>query len=318
MTGAHETRQQLGGLEVGRRAGAGVLVEQRSLPAREHPFGSRRAVVVDLLDRQPAQLARELTGIADGRAREAEGGVRAVVLADSSQAPEHVRDVTPEDSALRVELVDHDVSQSHHERGPALVRRQDARRGACRDSSAPRWRSCGPTIGRRCSCRRRRSPRAGRARATTATRGSWSWASALVGKMSKRRVTPVFDDGLDDRHLVAERLPRCGAGRDRDACAGPEPVDRGGLVRVEPLDAAARRCGPRPRPAAARPDRRTAPLGPEGSRGARAGPRASGSAASASSVAHASIWGEGIDRCDARPSRWYGRWRPVSGGRTLN
>jgi hypothetical protein len=41
------------------------------------------------------------------------------------------------------------------------------------------------------------------------------------------RVTPVLDDGLDDRHLVTQRLPRCGARRDRDTRPGPEPVDRG-------------------------------------------------------------------------------------------
>ena len=125
VAGADEPGEQLGGLDVGRRARAGVLVEQRSLPAREHALGSRRSVVVDLLDRQAAQLARERAGVADRRAREAERRVRAVVLADAPQPAEHVRDVTAEDPALRVQLVDHDVAQPHHERRPALVRRQD-------------------------------------------------------------------------------------------------------------------------------------------------------------------------------------------------
>ena len=125
VTGAHETREQLRGLDVGRAARAGVLVEQRSLPAREHAFGARRTVVVDLLDRQAAQLARERAGIADRRAREAERRVRAVVLADPPEPAQHVRDVAAEDPALRVQLVDHDVAQPHHERGPPLMRRQD-------------------------------------------------------------------------------------------------------------------------------------------------------------------------------------------------
>ena len=125
MPGAHEAREQLGGLDVGRAARAGVLVEQRPLPAREHALGARRTVVVDLLDRQAAQLARERAGIADRRAREAERRVRAVVLADAAQPAQHVRDVTAEDAALRVQLVDHDVAEPHHERRPALMRRQD-------------------------------------------------------------------------------------------------------------------------------------------------------------------------------------------------
>ena len=125
VTGAHEPGEQLGGLDVGRPARAGVLVEQRSLPAREHALGARRSVVVDLLDRQPAQLARELAGVADRRAREAERRVRAVVLADAPQPAQHVRDVAAEDAAQRVQLVDHDVAQPHEERRPPLVRRQD-------------------------------------------------------------------------------------------------------------------------------------------------------------------------------------------------
>ena len=56
---------------------------------------------------------------------EAERRVGAVVLAQSSQPAQHVRDVAAEDAAQRVQLVDDDVAQPHEERGPALVRRQD-------------------------------------------------------------------------------------------------------------------------------------------------------------------------------------------------
>ena len=57
VTVLHEAREQHRGLDVGRRARAGVLVEQRSLPHREAALGARCAVVVDRLDRQPAQRA---------------------------------------------------------------------------------------------------------------------------------------------------------------------------------------------------------------------------------------------------------------------
>ena len=79
-----------------------------------------------LLDRQTAQRRRELAGIADRRTREAERRVRAVVLAEPPQPPQHVRDVATEDAAQRVQLVDHDVPQPHQERRPPLVRGQDA------------------------------------------------------------------------------------------------------------------------------------------------------------------------------------------------
>jgi len=41
VTGADEAREELGGLDVGRAACARVLVEQRTLPAREHALGAR-------------------------------------------------------------------------------------------------------------------------------------------------------------------------------------------------------------------------------------------------------------------------------------
>src|SRR5205823_2124417 len=81
MPGANEAREQLGRFVVGRGARAGMLVEQPTLPAGEHPLRTRGAVVVDLFHRKSAQLARERSRVADRRAREAEGGVRAVVLA---------------------------------------------------------------------------------------------------------------------------------------------------------------------------------------------------------------------------------------------
>ena len=274
MTGAHETREQLGGLEVGRRASAGVLVEQRSLPAREHALGARRSVVVDLLDRKPAQLARELAGIADGRAREAERRVRAVVLAHAPQPPEHGRDVTAEDPALRVELVDDDVAQPHHERRPALVRRQDpdVQHVGIRQHDVGVLARPRTVVGARVAVEGDRAqsgdePRSQRAQLVVRER--------LGREDQQRGVAPVVDHRLDDRHLVAQGLPGGRAGRDRDARTGAEPVDRGGLVRVEAVDP---RAATRPKTSAGSGTARSAnwAAAPEGSRGARAGRRARG------------------------------------------
>ncbi len=46
----------------------------------------------------------------------------------------------------------------------------------------------------------------------------------------QRRVFAAFDDTLDDRELVAERLPRRGPRREHDVAAVAEVVDRRGLV----------------------------------------------------------------------------------------
>ena len=54
----------------------------------------------------------------------------------------------------------------------------------------------------------------------------------------QRGVARAVGDAFDDRDLVAERLARRGAGRDRDVPAGAQGVDRLGLVRPQPVDPA--------------------------------------------------------------------------------
>ena len=46
--------------------------------------------------------------------------------AQTAETAQHVRNVTAEQSAQRVELVDHDVAEAHEKGGPPRVRRQDA------------------------------------------------------------------------------------------------------------------------------------------------------------------------------------------------
>ncbi len=122
---SHESGHELGGFDVRRTSCTRMRVDEWSLPAREHPFGARRRVVEDLVDLAAAERGRQLAGIPDGRAREEERRIRAIVLTEPAEAAQDVRDVRPEDAAQRVQLVDDDVLQTHEERGPRLVRRQD-------------------------------------------------------------------------------------------------------------------------------------------------------------------------------------------------
>ena len=237
VVGAHEAREQLGRLDVGGAARTRVRVEQGPLPAREHPLGTRRGVVVDLADVEAAQRARELARVADRRACEEERGARSIVLAQPAEAAQHVRDVRAEDAAQRVELVDYDVLEPHEERRPPFVRRQDPHvqhlgigEHDVRVLARPRAVVGGRVTVVGDGAQSRNEPGAQRAQLVLGER--------LGGEEQQRGVAPLFDDRRHDRQLVAERLARGGPRGDDDALPIVECVERGGLVRVQPGDAA--------------------------------------------------------------------------------
>ena len=163
------------------------------------------------------------------------------MLAESTQAPQHVRDVTAEHAAQRVQLVDDDVAQAQQERGPPVVRGEDAHVqhlgvgehdvGVRAD---PRALVGGgvAVVGRGDEVGHQ--PLAEAAELILRER--------LGGEHQQRRVAAAGDDRVDDRQLVAERLARRGAGGDDDVAIGAERLDRGGLVRPQRVDAA----GPQP------------------------------------------------------------------------
>ena len=55
-------------------------------------------------------LLRQLSRVGDGSGAADEGGVGAVEGADPVEAPDHVGDVTAEDAAVLVQLIDDDVA----------------------------------------------------------------------------------------------------------------------------------------------------------------------------------------------------------------
>ncbi len=254
----HETREQHGGLDVGRRARTTVLVEQRSLPHREAALGARRAVVAHCLDRQPAQRGRERGGVADRRAGETERGRRAVIRAEPPQPPQHVRDVAAEQAAQRVQLVDHHIAEPHQERGPPRVRRQDARVQHLRIGEqhvGVRARpgavvGCGvAVVGGGDQIREEPLPEA----------AQLVLRERLGGVHDQRGVAGVAHHRLDDRHLVTQRLARRGAARDHDAAPRAQRVDCARLVGVERVHTAGAAASPRWSGRAAWPSPRAPP-----------------------------------------------------------
>ena len=194
----------------------GLLVEQRPLPEPEAALGLRRAVVVDRGDRLPAQRVGELGRVADRRAREAERRARPVVRAHPLEPAQHVRDVAAEDPAQRVQLVDHDEPQPHEERRPAPVVREDplVQHLGVGEHDVRVLAGPGPVVGRRVAVVghgvQARAPATTAATAAGPARAPWSGTSRSAVSGSPR------DDRVDDRQLVAERLPGRGAGGDHD------------------------------------------------------------------------------------------------------
>ena len=117
-----QERSHLGG---GRRPPAQGLVDHRPVEEGHRPGTPGRPVVVDGVDREPAQLGGQGGRVADRGAGEAEGRLGAVVEADPAEAAEQVGDVAPEDSPEGVQLVDDDVAEAHQERRPAVVVGED-------------------------------------------------------------------------------------------------------------------------------------------------------------------------------------------------
>ena len=169
-------------------------------------------------------------------------GLGAVVLAQTTQPPQHVRHVAAEHPPQRVQLVDDDVAQAQEERRPARVRRQDPHVqhlgvgehdvGVVAD---PR-----PLVERGVAVVRRGHEVGDQPLAEGA---QLVLGEGLGGEDEQRRVAPTAGDRLDDRHLVAERLARSRAGRDRDVAPVAKRVDGLSLVRPEGVDAPAAQAG---------------------------------------------------------------------------
>ena len=157
--------------------------------------------------------------------------------ADAAQTAQHVRDVTTEDATQGVELVDDDVPQPEQERRPTLVRRQDphVQHLGVREHDVRVLADPGAVVGAGVAVVRRgeqlrHHPLAEAAELVLGER--------LGREDEQRRRGAVLQRGFDDRHLVAEGLPRCGPRREHDVAAGTERVDGGGLMRIQVLDPA--------------------------------------------------------------------------------
>jgi hypothetical protein len=233
VAGPDQLGHDAGGLAVGRRPGAQVLVEHRRLPHGDAAGPPGGPVVVDRVDLVAPERSGQRAGIADGGRRADEGGVGPVVGGHPAQPTEQVGDVAAEHATEDVELVDHDVAQPAQERGPALVVREEPgvehlgvgqHHGGVAADPGPLLRSGVAVVG---AGDHSREPEGAQGPELVVRQ-------CLGGEDGQRGAGPHGrGGGLRDGQLVAEGLARRRAGGHHHRPSRPGQVDGLRLVRPE-------------------------------------------------------------------------------------
>ena len=171
--------------------------------------------------------------LADGGRRADEHRIGAVVQRQATEPPQELGDVAAEHATERVQLVDDDVAEPAEEGGPPLVVREEPRvehlrvrehhRGVLAHPRALLGAGvavvgAGPDPGQ---------VEGGEGAQLIVGEGLGGEQDQSGAGSDRRR------RGLRDRHLVAERLARRGAGGDHHRPSGPGEVDGLGLVRPQ-------------------------------------------------------------------------------------
>ncbi len=223
-------------------ADAQLLIDHRRVEEEKTPIAARGAALADEVDvvlGNAVEARGMLTGVAD-RGRGAEDpGVGPVKARDAHEAPQHVGHVRPEDAAIRVDLVDHDVAQVLQRARPRGVMREDARVqhvGVREDHARP--------LARRPASVTRRvavvdhgagvDPGCGHQLA----KGDLLVPGERLGRKEVQRSrVRVLGERLQDRQVKAEALAACRGGGDHHVPSGERGLDRERLVGIEALDA---------------------------------------------------------------------------------
>jgi hypothetical protein len=245
---------QVGAAGTRRDMGEGRFDEQ------DVPLARRRAVPVDQDRRPTGEGRRQLGRVGDRRRAAHDHGLAAVVSAQPEEPPDHVRHVAAEHAAVRVELVDDDDLELLEQLEPFRMVGEDRRveHVRVRDDDLACAANGGPDRGRRVAVVGRRRDRQAGGRGQLRELGHLVLAKGLGRKQEQRPRRRVLGDRLERRQRVAQRLARRRRRHDDDVAAGPNGLDRLGLMGVQAVDAARRQARPDPR---IQPIRVIAPLG---------------------------------------------------------
>jgi hypothetical protein len=214
-------------------------VEERWVPERDRPLGTRRRVVLDDHRLLARQRLRELARVRDRGRREQELRLGAVDPREPPQPAEDVRDVRAEDAAVDVRLVHDHEAEVVEEVAPEVMSRQDSdvEHVRVRQHEVRPAADLASSLGRRVPVVDRR---ADRGHAELAQRARLVLRERLGRVEVERPRVPVGGERVEHRQVERERLSRRGAGCDDHVAAALRSPVRGRLVRVELVDLAPR------------------------------------------------------------------------------
>ena len=275
-TGAQEGERPALGQRDGRAARPAGRLEDRRVDQHDVALAGRSPVAVDQPRRPAGQHRRQLARVPDRRRAADDDRPRAVVGADPEQPPQDVGDVSAEDAAIRVQLVDDDDLELLEQLEPLGVVGEDRRvehvRVGHHDlAGGPDRRA---DRGGRVAVVGRGEDRQAGGCGEAAELGHLVLPERLGREQEERPRRRIVDDRLEDRDGVAQRLARGGRGHDHDVVAGVDRLHRLGLVDVRALDAARGQTRHDARVEPAPGNRRRPPRAAAGRRGGRRRARA--------------------------------------------
>ena len=220
-------------------ANAQKLVHDRRIVEDKIFFGRRRAVPVEHFHIGTDQPSGKLPGIGDRRRRKNELRLPAVKPGDAPEPAQHVRQMTAENPAVRVQLVDDDVLQIFEKARPFRVVRQYARvqHVGIGENDMPVLPDRLPRIGGRIAVIGEYSEWIAQPAPQVLQFGQLVLSQRFGGENVKRAGIGILQHGIQDGKVVAERFAGRRRGHNHRVVAAMHPLRRFRLMRVELLDA---------------------------------------------------------------------------------
>ena len=231
---AEEPERQACRLGEIRRPDAELAIDDGRVVAKKQLVARGGAALRDLLDCCADDVLCVVARVRDRRGGHDELRLRAVVTTDPPEAPEQIGDVAPENAAIRVQLVDHDVTQVLEQRRPlrvvgqdpgmehVRVRQDEVRAGA---DGATRVLRRIAVVGEH--------PELRQLLGELLELGELVLRERLRGKQIQNASVRLVQQRLQDRQVVAERLAGRGRCHDDNVVALLDERPRARLMRVQ-------------------------------------------------------------------------------------
>jgi len=202
-------------------------------------FGRGRAVLIEDLNIRLGEAGGELAGIGDGGGATNKLRVGAVEAGDAAQAAKNVGEMTAQNAAVGVQLIENDVTEIFEEADPFRVVRENAGvdHVGIREDDVAAFANGFAGVAGRVAIVGEDAEGIVEARSEIVKLGELILSEGLGGVEVKGAGVGIFEDGIEDREVVANRFAG-GSGRDDDHVAsGANRFGGGGLVSVEAFNA---------------------------------------------------------------------------------